>query len=287
MMMAPHYYIGLPQWSHPHWHETVLATAERGAELAGYAASFNSVEGNTTFYGLPSAQAVARWKEQVGPDFRFCFKLPRTISHTGYLDHADSDLLEFMRRLTPLGEGLGLLWLQLPAAFSPDALPALKRFLLRLPAGFRWAVEVRHPDFFAAGDADKRLTELLAGAGVNRVAFDTRTLFEYPGSDPVTREALASKPRLPLPVSATGASPMVRFITPLDWRLANEQIVFWVERVARWIEQGRTPWLFFHTPDNADAPELAAAFAAQLEARIKVSGFRPWPIAKVKQAGLF
>lgn len=282
-MSDPDYYIGLPQWNHPAWHEHLFA-GDSSNPLAGYAGSFNSVEGNTTFYGLPSADAVQRWRHETGRDFRFCFKFPSELSHQNGLRDSNDALLAFIRRLSALEEKLGVLWLQLPAAFGPAQLELLAQFLMQLPAGFRYAVEVRHPAFFERGDADRQLTELLAQAGVNRLAFDTRVLFRHPADDRITREALKAKPRLPLRPVATAGNPMLRFIAPLDMTLAEEALDYWAGRAAKWIGEGRTPWLFFHTPDNAQAPLLAQRFADKMSG---YRGFTPWPEPSLAQGGLF
>ena len=51
----------------------------RRDQLGVYASWCNAVEGNTTFYGLPAPQTVASWAAEAPEDFRFVFKLPRTI----------------------------------------------------------------------------------------------------------------------------------------------------------------------------------------------------------------
>lgn len=284
-MTQPDYYIGLTQWHHPAWHDSLFAGRQTPTSLSGYARSFNSVEGNTTFYGLPSVVAVERWREETPEGFRFGFKFPGEISHQRALSGVESQLLDFLKRVAPLGEKVGMLWLQLPAGFSPQSLPLLGRFLAQLPAGFSYGVEVRHPEFFSGGEDDRRLTELLASTGVNRVCFDTRSLFRHPASDPITQEALRAKPNLPLRPIATAGAPMLRFISPLDMTLAEPELAFWIERVEKWISQGRTPWLFFHTPDNGEAPLLARRFAERLGERFR--GFTPWPEPSQVQAGLF
>jgi uncharacterized protein YecE (DUF72 family) len=50
-----------------------------------------------------------------------------------------------------LHDKLGLLKLQLPARFGPEGLARLAAFFARLPQDFTYALEVRHPDFFAKG----------------------------------------------------------------------------------------------------------------------------------------
>ena len=49
-----------------------------------YASVFDTAEGNATFYGLPSAETVARWAAEAPETFRFCLKFPRVVTH----DHA-------------------------------------------------------------------------------------------------------------------------------------------------------------------------------------------------------
>lgn len=288
--MASDYFIGLPQWKHPLWAQSVLPDQDRG-DLEQYAATFSSVEGNTTFYGLPGAASVARWNADTPASFRFCFKFPQSISHKGGLRHAGAELTTFFNCLQPLASKLGLLCLQLPSGFGPEQLPDLVHFLGELPAGLRYAVEVRHLAFFQQGDAERRFNEVLEHSGVNRVSFDTRALFAHPQSDPITREALAQKPRLPLRVLATGDAPMLRFISPLDLQQGQRWLQPWVEQVLQWVGEGRRPFIFMHTPNNGQAPELARWFSQQLQQRqpTLATGFSDWsqrPIIR-RQPGLF
>ncbi|MBV0933039.1 DUF72 domain-containing protein [Marinobacterium weihaiense] len=288
--MTSDYFIGLPQWKHPQWVQSILPDPEQG-DLAQYAASFSSVEGNTTFYGLPAVSTVARWQAETPPGFRFCFKFPQSISHQSGLRHVDDEVTALLTRLQPLAERLGLLCLQLPSRFGPEHLPELARFLTALPAGVRYAVEVRHLAFFQRGDAEQRLNALLADVGANRISFDTRALFAHPQPDPITQEALAQKPRLPLRVLATADAPMLRFISPLDLQQGQRWLAPWVEQVLRWIGEGKTPFVFMHTPSNAQAPELARWFANELQKRQPrlAAGFEDWAGRRVvrRQPGLF
>lgn len=156
-------YLGLPQWSHPKWVRLGITSLE------DYARHFNCVEGNTTLYALPKAEIVERWYAQTHDDFRFCFKFPATISHNAALRHCDDLTAEFFARMAPLEGRIGQYWLQLPAAFGPRDLPALWAFLDALPDSFTYGVEVRHPDFFAKGEAELSLNRGLIARGVNRV----------------------------------------------------------------------------------------------------------------------
>ena len=78
---SPPVSIGLPQWFHAAW----PFTPRSDDALARYSRHFDTVEGNTTFYGLPKPDTVRAWQAAVPAHFRFCFKFPRSISHDAEL----------------------------------------------------------------------------------------------------------------------------------------------------------------------------------------------------------
>ncbi|MEM7375994.1 MAG: DUF72 domain-containing protein [Pseudomonadota bacterium] len=260
---APPIALGLPQWYHAAW----SFTPRSDDALSRYSRHFDTVEGNTTFYGLPSADTVTRWQHAVPARFRFCFKFPRSISHDAELQHCDDDTRAFLERLAPLGEQLDLLWLQLGPRFGPDNLPRLQSYLRGLPTDFHYAVEVRHPAFFAKGEDEAAFNRLLADCDVNRTVFDTRTLFANPAPDADTQEAMAQKPRVPTHAVATASRPMVRIISPRDTTLAQSALARWADVLLGWHRDGHAPRVFLHTPSCAEAPALAAQLAAELHAR--------------------
>lgn len=50
---------------------------------------------------------------------------------------------------------------------------------------------------------------------------------------------------------------------------ANEPFLTpWVEKIAGWIEEGRTPYIFLHTADNLLAAKLALRFHDRLMQRL-------------------
>lgn len=242
-------YIGLPQWSHPKWVRLGITGLEE------YARHFNCVEGNTTLYALPKAEIVARWYAQTTDAFRFCFKFPATISHQAALRNCDDLLHEFLTRMSPLESRIGQYWLQLPATFGPRDLPALWHFLDALPQIFTYGVEVRHPEFFAKGDAEQQLNSGLHQRGVNRVILDSRPVHAAHAHNEAIRDAQRKKPKLPVHALATANHPLVRFIGSDDMRQNRAFFADWLKKLPLW-EQATTPYLFLHTPDIAQAPEL-------------------------------
>ncbi len=260
-MLKPHYYIGLPEWRHPDWYAEGKNPKE---PLKIYSQYFSTVEGNTTFYALPNPNTVQAWDESVPDDFRFCFKFPKAITHEAMLQYCSSEVGEYFNRLSPLGDKLGVLWLQMSSAFTPDQLSALQRFLENLPEDFNYGIEVRNIGFFAKDDLQKRFNQLLLKHNVNRVMFDTRILFANPAPDADSQRALVEKPRLPMHVVATGDYPMLRFMSPMDLGLSEVALDQWANKTIQWIDEGKTPYVFFHTPYKAPVPDLAQRFSKKV-----------------------
>ncbi len=262
---TPKVFLGCPEWANTDWRGSLFPQRASSAEFLGhYASVFNTVEGNTTFYALPRPELVQRWHEETPEGFRFCLKFPKRISHELRLRHVEEEQALFFRTFAPLEERLGPLFLQLSAAFGPDALGVLERFLRGLPGGFRYAVEVRHPEFFRQGEAEQRLEEVLHKHQVARAVFDTTELFASEATDAVTQEAQRKKPGVPFRDSVTTDFALVRFVGHLEDARNHEALERWAQRVARWLSEGLTPWCFIHTPGDVTAPALARTFHQDL-----------------------
>ncbi|MEM7337467.1 MAG: DUF72 domain-containing protein [Actinomycetota bacterium] len=264
-MEQPRLRVGCAQWADRQWVGRYFPQdTPAGRELLAYCTWCTAVEGNTTFYGLPAPATVARWAADTPESFRFVCKLPRTITHDRRLRSAEPLVTEALDRFEPLGPRAAPVLVQLPASFGPDDLGVLARFLDGLPTTFSFAVEVRDPRFCEGGDIERRLNDLLAHHGAERVIIDTRGVFAGPCVTPAEIEAFERKPRLPVRPVAIGPNPIVRFIGPTDPQANPEWWAKWVPKVAQWIEEGREPTVFLHTPDNAWAPALARQFHANV-----------------------
>jgi uncharacterized protein YecE (DUF72 family) len=256
-------------WAHTAWQGTFLpANLRRHETLAAYATWCTAVEGNTTFYGLPSTSTVASWAAAAPDDFRFVFKLPRTVTHERRLRGVTEEMREFLARIEPLRARARTLSVQLPASFGPADVDALDRFLGRMPAAHRCGVEVRHPAFFEAGPAAQRLAELLARRGAEWIRFDTTVLFAAPPTSDAEREGWAQKPRLPRRTDAVSDEPIVRYVGRDDVEATVEGWQVWVDVMAGWLREGRRPTFFLHTPDNDEALGLARRFHDEVRGRV-------------------
>ncbi|WP_432843672.1 DUF72 domain-containing protein [Dactylosporangium sp. CA-092794] len=239
-----------------------------GERLRAYAALCNAVEGNTTFYATPARETVASWAEQTGEDFRIVVKLPKRITHERRFVDVAADVRAFLDAVEPLGPRAHALWVQLPGSFGPGEVDALARFLRRMPPAHRYAVEVRHPAFFADPAATRQLEGVLAAAGAEWVPFDTTAFFERPPASEAERDAWAKKPRTPRRSVALTDRPIVRYLGRDDVEETVRGWEHWAGVVEGWLREGRSPTVFIHTPDNADAPLLARRFHDEVRARV-------------------
>lgn len=263
-------------WTHAPWRGRLLPhPLPPGERLRAYATWCDAVEGNTTFYATPSRATVESWAEQTDPGFRLVVKLPRPITHERRLTGADEDLHAFLDAIEPLGPRAHALWIQLPGSFGPADVGALAAFLGRLPRDHRYAVEVRHRAFFEDPRATRLLERVLTGAGAEWVPFDTTVLFRSPPTSDAERDAWSKKPRVPLRTAALTDRPIVRYIGRDDPERTAEGWRHWVDAVAGWLREGRSPTVFVHTPDNADALTLARRFHDDV--RAEVPGVEPLP----------
>lgn len=117
------------------------------ARLEYYANHLEAVEINNTFYQMPKAALLERWRDTVPDAFRFALKAPRRITHTQKLKITRESLDYFFATATALGHKLGPVLFQLPP-FLPKDRELLADFLALLPATQRFAFEFRHASWF-------------------------------------------------------------------------------------------------------------------------------------------
>lgn len=261
------FYLGCPVWSCAHWGGEVYPRGAAKREwLRWYSRVFNTVEGNSVFYGMPSLETAVRWCEESESHFRFALKVPQEITHQNRLIRSDrlveklAELLDVLQRY----ERLGPTFLQLPPDFSPREWEALEHFLRRLPGEYPWGVEVRHMDWFDEGEHERWLDVLLVELGMDKVLFDSRCLYSRPSGDESELKAQSRKPRTPHRTTVTGKHPMVRFIGRNSVEETEHFLEPWAIQLANWIASGHVPYFFTHAPDDRYAPQLSRAFALRL-----------------------
>lgn len=280
-------FIGCPVWTHKGWMGTVFPKGtKQGDFLRIYSRSFTTVEGNTTFYAMPSEETVARWAAATPSTFRFCPKLPRDISHAGSLAAGSAAALTFIERMQGLGERLGPIFVQLPPTYGPRQIDDLHAFVDAWPRDVQLGVEVRHPDFFTP-EGNIPLNWLLADYDVARVMMDVRPIRENPMATGDTQEALDvardRKPDVPLLPDVTAPFTMVRYIGHPQRDLNAPFLDEWAERIADWTGKNTTVYFICHCPDDTYAPGLCL----DLRERLSTRGLLDPPEQRLEQNTLF
>ena len=119
-----------------------------GDMLDYYAARFDTVEVNNTYYRMPKESVLRGWAEQVPETFRFVLKANRRITHFKKLKgSATEDMEYFWSQAETLGDRLGPILVQLPPNFHKNA-DRLRDFLDALPDDVRPAFEFRHESWW-------------------------------------------------------------------------------------------------------------------------------------------
>jgi uncharacterized protein YecE (DUF72 family) len=150
--------IGCSGWNYKTWRGSFYpATLPARAWLSYYAATFNTVEVNNTFYRLPEAETFAAWRDATPDGFVMAVKASRYLTHLKRLREPEEPVSRLFERAVALGNRMGPILYQLPGAFLRD-LDRLAAFLAVLPprwppAGRRGSplthvMEFRHPSWY-------------------------------------------------------------------------------------------------------------------------------------------
>lgn len=278
------YHLGCTVWSLKDWVGNFFTDDAKPKNfLSQYSSVFNSVEGNTSFYNIPSKETVQRWAKATPDGFKFCFKFHRSITHERQLHNVEDDILEFLEVFDPISDRLGPFLIQLPPKFSPKQFPRLESVVRILPSAYRYAVEVRHPEFYNKGREEHRLNRLLSSYNIDRVTFDTRKLHSMKSNEKSVLEAQKKKPECPVRLNSTGSHPMVRFVGSND-PVANEPYLKeWAIVTADWIKEGLHPYIFTHSPDIVSQPPIARRFHQLLSNLVDLEPMPAWPIERQNQ----
>jgi uncharacterized protein YecE (DUF72 family) len=128
--------------------------------LTFYAEQFDTVEVDSTFYRVPSAQTVNGWALKTPDEFIFSVKVPQVITHEKILVDCDAEFEQFVDTMDILDEKLGPMVFQFPyfnrTAFKSgeEFLARLKAFFKKLPHDYKFAVEIRNKTWLNGDFAD-------------------------------------------------------------------------------------------------------------------------------------
>ena len=138
-----HVRIGTSGYQYDHWKGRFYPEGlPKKQWFSHFAAHFDTVEINNTFYNLPDASTFEDWARQAPGGFCFALKFSRFGTHMKKLRDPENSVSNFVSRAKLLGGHLGPILVQLPPHWraNPERLDA---FLRVAPDAYRWAVEMR------------------------------------------------------------------------------------------------------------------------------------------------
>lgn len=125
--------IGTSGWIYPHWRGRFYPKhLPQRRWFSHYAAHFDTVEINNTFYRLPAAGTFEEWRRQAPTGFEYAVKANRYLTHMKKLRDTGEALERFFNAARWLGDRLGPILFQLPPRWRYNG-ARLGSFLEMLP----------------------------------------------------------------------------------------------------------------------------------------------------------
>lgn len=235
--------IGTSGWVYPHWRGVLYHGDQRGW-LDQYAAEFDVVELNGSFYRWPSDARFAAWRDRLAAGFEMAVKAPRGLTHARRLLHPEVWIERVTRGLHALDGRRGPLIVQLhPAMERDDA--RLEYFLSALPGWTRPAIEFRHASW-----TDEAVFAMLERHGA--------------------AYCVMSGARLPCILRATAHLVYVRLHGPDPEHLyggsySDDDLAWWAERIREWERAGHEVHAYFNNDGGGNAVRNARTLKRMLE----------------------
>lgn len=236
--------IGTSGWTYPDWKGRFYP--EKLAQrkwLEHYAATFDAVELNASFYRIPRRAIVEGWRDRTPECFVFAVKMSRLASHVRRLRECKEVLDWFFGELGPLSAKTVAYLVQLPPGFRPEE-GILEEFLSSMPPNTRVAFEFRDERCYTG-----RLLQTLEKSGAGFCIHD------LPGRE--------------TPLTVTSRLVYLRFHGHgrlYGGSYPHEVLAGWAERLKAWDSEGRDVLAFFNNDQEACAVCDALALREMLAA---------------------
>ena len=234
--------IGCSGWNYKHWRGPFYPeTMPMSRWFDHYAATFDTVEINNSFYRLPKAETFDKWREQAPPGFCYAVKANRFLTQAKKLKDCAEPLERMLAPFRHLGDRLGPILYQLPPRFRIN-LDRLSEFIDLLPRDLTHVFEFREKSWLT-----EEVLALLDARGVSFCAHD------MPGS---------ATPRW-----AAGPVAYVRFHGGEGkyWgRYSDEALLGWSDWILDQARQGRGVWCYFNNDIGGHAIEDARTLKSML-----------------------
>lgn len=221
-------HIGTSGWSYKHWSGNFYPEELKPDKyLEFYVTKFSCVELNSSFYNLPRKTTIQGWMDRTPPEFKFCPKISRLITHQLQLVNVEEAVWKFFNIFEGLKEKMGPVLVQLHPGLQYDkSLAGVFFDLLKIKYNeYRFAVEVRNnswinDDFF----------NLMSQSGIAYVIADSGR--RYPYHEAVTTDFV-----------------YLRFhgreqLYTSDY--SDTDLQFFAGKIKTWINEGRSVWVFFN-----------------------------------------
>jgi uncharacterized protein YecE (DUF72 family) len=261
-------HVGSPAWGQKSWIGKIYPPKTQADEfLHYYSRNFNCIELNTAHYRIPSEEITYGWLKQVPPEFKFCPKVHKDISHSSFGMFDKALLGDYLRFMENLRDHVGPAFIQFHENFKYQDKIALFKFLEQWPNEFELTIELRHADWFPEHKILPALGEYLHKRGMGLVITDVAG----------RRDVLHT--------SLTSSWTMLRLIGN-DLDVSDEmRLQNWSERLAQWQQQGlKDIYLFLHQPDDI----MTIEFARMASKIFHAVGYTDFPeFAPIKERDLF
>ncbi len=242
---AERLHVGTSGYSYRHWSGGVFYPPKLNQKewLTYYGNSFNTVEINSTFYGLPSKEVFRNWYDRTPSDFRFAIKGSRYITHLKKLGVDPESMTLLGDHASGLGEKLDIVLWQLPENLKADT-GLLDEFcgLIVTTTGLfkiRHAFEFRNESWFNDG-----IYDILAGHSFSL--------------------CIAHSSIWPCVEQTTADYVYFRFHggqALYSSRYSDEELACWAGRIRRYLDDGKDVYAYF----NNDAYGYAIQNALRLK----------------------
>jgi uncharacterized protein YecE (DUF72 family) len=234
--------IGTSGWVDKHWRGIYYPQdLPQRRWFEHYAAEFDTVEINNSFYRLPSETTFDAWREQAPPDFVYAVKASRFLTHIKRLQDPEEPLALFLERAKHLEKTLGPVLYQLPPRWHLN-LPRFEHFLKTLSKGVTHVVEFRDPTWFR-----EEVFELMERHQVAHCIHDM--------------------PPLEVPLRATATTVYVRFHggRTHEGNYSDTALELWADRIREWEKAKRQVFVYFNNDPQGYAIKNARTLKRLLE----------------------
>jgi uncharacterized protein YecE (DUF72 family) len=228
-------HVGCSGWVYKHWRGIFYPEGlpqKRWFEF--YAAEFDTVEINNSFYHLPKPETFDKWRDQAPDGFCYAVKANRFITQAKKLKDPEEPLERFLTPTRRLKEHLGPILFQLPPSMKIN-LERLETFLKTLPKQVISAFEFRNKSWY-----NEEVLALLDRYEAGFVSQDMKSL---------------ASPRW-----ASGKDAYVRFHGSAGkyWgRYSDETLLEWADWCLEQARGGRHVWCYFNNDIHGHAIEDA------------------------------